>query len=109
MAALKLLGYTPLLNVNLYSGGRVTALKQADKNRYCVNMVYASPVKRGFVEIIDEIVPLYNVKVGFNVPEKIKRVYNGLSGKDYTFTQNDGICVFTVDELNCHESVVLEY
>ncbi len=109
LAALKLLGYKPLVNVNLYSGGRVTALKQADKNRYCVNMVYASPIKRGFVEIIDEILPIYNIKTELCVTEKIKRVYNPLTSKDYDFTLNDGVCSFTVDELNCHASIVLEY
>ena len=109
LAALKLLGYKPLLNVNLYSGGRVTALKQADKNRYCVNMVYASPVKRGFVEIIDEILPIYNIKTKLSVPEKINRVYDPITGKEYTFTQENGVCSFTVDELNCHKTVVLEY
>ena len=108
-AALKLLGYKPLLNVDLYSGGRVTALKQADKNRYCVNMVYASPVKRGFVEIIDEILPIYNIKTEIKVDEKIKRVYDPISGKDLPFTLSDGVCTFTVDELNCHKTVVLEY
>jgi hypothetical protein len=109
MAALELLGYKPLLNVDLYSNGRVTVLKQADKNRYCINMVYASPVKRGFVEIIDEILPIYNIKTELNVTENIKRVYNPLTGKEYPFTQKDGACSFTVDELNCHATVVLEY
>ena len=109
MAALKLLGYTPLLKADLYSNGRVTAIKQAEKQRYCVNMVYAAPAKRGFVEIIDEIVPLYNIKTEIKVDEDIKRVYDPLTGKDLAFTQSDGVCTFTVDELNCHKTAVLEY
>lgn len=109
IAALKLLGYTPTLKTSFGSGGRVTVLHQNDQSRYCVNMVYASPIKRGFVEIIDEILPVYNIKAELKVGEKIKRVYNPYSGNDIDFTQKDGICTFTAPELNCHTTVVLEY
>ncbi len=109
IAALELIGYKPTLQQNFGSGGRVTVLHQADKNRYCINMTYASPIKRGNVEIIDEITPIYNIKTTFNVQNKIKRVYNPYSGKEYAFEQKDGVCTFTVDELNCHTTAVLEY
>ena len=93
----------------LGSCGKCTMIEQTDKNRYCVNMVYAAPQKRGEATIIDEIVPIYNIGVSFKTDKDIKRVYLPLTGEELEFKMTEGVLNFTVPELECHTSVVIEY
>ena len=89
--------------------GRATMIKQEDKNRYCLNMTYASPVKRGKAEIIEDIPDVFGIKISLDVPEKIKRAYLGVTGEELNITEENGKQTVTVPKLNCHASVVFEY
>ena len=89
--------------------GRATMIKQEDKNRYCLNMTYASPIRRGAAEIIEDIVDIYNVKISLDVTEKIKSAYLGVTGEKLEITEENGKQVVTVPKFNCHASVVFEY
>ena len=93
----------------LGSQGRVTMIRQADKSRYCMNMTYAVPVKRGVAEIIEDVMPVYNVKVTLRVKEDIKRIYDGVSGEEITSERNGDEISFVVKELHCHKAIVMEY
>ena len=35
-------------------------------------MAFAAPVSRGYAEIVENIIDIYNVKIALNVPEKFK-------------------------------------
>ena len=93
----------------LGSQGRVTMIRQPDKSRYCLNMTYALPVRRGTAEIIEDIMPVYNVSVTLKLSEKVKRVWLGLSGEELAVEKVGDAVRFTVPEINCHTSVVIEY
>lgn len=93
----------------LGSQGRATMIKQANKNRYCLNMTYAAPVRRGCAEIIEDIPDIYNIKITLNVSEKIKKAYLGVTGEELTVTEENGKQTVIVPKLNCHASVVFEY
>ena len=89
--------------------GRCTMIDQPQNNRYCINMVYASPVMRGKAVVIEDIMPIYNIKVTVKTDKSIKKVYDGLSGEAYSFDFKDGKCEFVLPKLECHSSIVLEY
>ncbi len=91
------------------SQGRCSMIAQPQHNRYCINAMYASPLKHGAAEIIDDIMPVYNIEFTVNVPLKIKRVYLGLSGQELPFSLNGKTVSFTLPKLECHEAIVLEY
>ena len=91
------------------SQGRATMLKQEQFNRYCLNMTYASPVKRGIAEIIEDIIPIYNIPVCINVPEEIKRVFSAVDNTEIPFNKTENGIEFIVPKLECHNIVVLEY
>jgi len=93
----------------LGSQGRVTMIHQPDRSRYCLNMTYAIPVKRGLAEVIEDIMPVYNIKVNVKLKEHIKRVYIGISEEELKIEQNGNEISFTIPELNCHTTVVMEY
>ena len=107
----KLLGEKKTLRSNMPSGGVVTLMKQMLNNRYINHLLYASPVKRGNgIEIIEDMIPLYNIDAEIVISEKIKEVYDGKTKEKIEFTQSDdGIVKYRAKELNCHKLIVLEY
>lgn len=110
MYALSLLNYKTAFKVDgLGAQGRATMIKQDDQNRYCLNMTYASPVRRGCAEIIEDIADIYNIKITLDVPEKIKKAYLGVTGEGLEISNDNGKQAVTVSKLNCHASVVFEY
>ncbi len=107
---LSALGYSQPLTINgLGTSGRATMIKQPKLNRYCVNMVYAIPTRQGRAEVIEDINPIYNLKVEINVPEKIIKAYLPLSGEVLPIINENGKQSVVVKKLHCHETVVFEY
>ena len=84
-------------------------LKQTEKKRYCLNLAYASPVKRGCAEIIEDIVPIYDIPVKLRINEKAKRVYSAYDGEDIPFSNTEGTVSFNVPRLEGHKIIVIEY
>jgi len=109
MLALGLVYKPDLQMTGLGAQGRCTMIHQPDQKRYCINMVYASPVRRGRAEIIEDILPVYNIGVTLKLTQQVTEVYQGLTGESLPFTQEYGQLCFTVPELNCHTSIVVKY
>ena len=110
ISALKnLCGYKSLTTVNLGSCGRVTVIDQNNESRYCVNLTYAAPQKRGVAEIIDDILPLYNIPFALKTDKKVTRVYSPVTNEKIKFKQKDGVVSFVIPKIECHNTVVIEY
>ncbi len=107
--ALKLLSPTLAVEVSLGAQGRVHMIDQPDESRYCINMTYACPVRRGSSEVIEDILPIYNIDFTLRTDRRIKRVYLPLHGRELEFVQAGDTVTFTLDRLECHETVVAEY
>ena len=110
MAALvNILGYKPVLKTSFGSAGRVTMLRQAEKSRYSINLTYATPMTRGAAQIIDEILPVHDIKIEVEIPEKVKSVKMPLQNETLEFSSSDGKVSFTLPRLHCHETIIIEY
>lgn len=110
MAALvNILGYKPVLKTSFGSAGRVTMLRQAEKSRYSINLTYATPMTRGAAQIIDEILPVHDIKIEVEIPEKAKSVKIPLQNEALEFSSSDGKVSFTLPRLHCHETIIIEY
>ena len=110
MYALGLVYDSRTLNISgLGSCGRCTMIHQPQENRFCINMVYATPEKRGEATIIEDIMPVYNIGVKMQTEKEIRRVIEPLTGNELPFELCDGKVIFTVPKLDCHTSIVLEY
>lgn len=71
----RLLGDDRMLASNLPAQGVVTLMDQTCKNRYVCHLLYASPVKRGKnVEVIEDIIPLYDIELCLRLPRRVKQV-----------------------------------
>lgn len=105
-----LLGAEKTLIAALPAQGVTTLQQQAEQNRYVHHLLYAAPVKRGEdICVIEDIVPLYDVKASVALPQKIKRVYLAPQMEELPFAEKDGRICYTVPKLDCHQMVVLEY
>ena len=80
-------------------------------NRYINHLLYATPVLKGRVEVIEDIVPLKDVAVSLYLPASasIKRVYLAPSMEELPYEAGEhGEISYTVPYLENHQMVVLE-
>lgn len=107
--ALEMLYESPVKAEGLGAQGRCAVIHQPEENRYCFHMTYASPVKRGVAEVIEDILPVYNIACSLETDKKVQKVCLPLEGIELPFTQQGGKVSFTLPKLHCHGLVVLEY
>lgn len=103
----RLLDSAKTLKTNLPAQGIVTLMKQSD--RLICHLLYASPVKRGNgIEVIEDIVPIYNVELAIKTDKKINKVYLAPQKKDIDFTYDNGYISVKLAKIECHQMVVFE-
>ncbi len=107
--ALNLLREHPLVETEMPSMGRMNLLKQADQKRYVVHLLYASPIQRGSVRVVEDLVPLFNTPLTIDVEESIKKAYLIPSGKKLKLKKSGAKLKLLVPEFTCHTGIVLEY
>lgn len=86
--------------------GIVTATQLEGKK--IVHLLYAHTTKRGKdTEVIEDIVPLYDVKVSLRCekPEKVTLVPDG---EELSFDYSDGVLTFTVPKVEIHQMICIE-
>lgn len=103
----RLLDSAKTLKTNLPAQGIVTLMKQSD--RLICHLLYASPVKRGNgIEVIEDIVPIYNVELAIKTDKKINKVYLAPQKEYIDFTYENGYISAKLDKIECHQMVVFE-
>ncbi len=100
---------------NLPDRAVVTYTKQAKNSRYIAHLLFAHTTIRGIkTEVIEDIVPLYNITLAAALPSEPKRVYKAeyVDGKivktDIPFTYENGKAHLTVDKVDMHAMVVFD-
>jgi hypothetical protein len=105
---------------NLPTAARLSLMHQENEKRYVMHLLYAVPVKRGAdagargpgmqaVEIIEDLVPLYDIECSVRVPQKIEGVRLAPSGAEIEYSQDGERVNFTMPKLLCHQMVELTY
>ncbi|WP_168121727.1 alpha-amylase family protein [Paenibacillus sp. HB172176] len=98
------------LQTGLPAQGVVTLQEQKQEKRLVNHLLYASPVLRGKgVEVIEDIVPLSDVRVSVRTQHPVNNVYLAPQMTQLPFESKAGIISYTVPELECHQMVVLDY
>ena len=105
-------------STNLPSCGRISLLEQASEQRYVFHLLYAQPIKRGgqgdkSVEVIEDVLPVYEVECSLILKNRPCRVFLPLSGAALPFDiteekQGYGL-QFRVPKLDLHEIVLIDY
>ncbi|OHB47780.1 MAG: hypothetical protein A2Y10_13310 [Planctomycetes bacterium GWF2_41_51] len=122
--ALNLLLNESTVKINLPSIGRVTLMKQKEQSRYVLHLLYANTISRGgsmnlsggtvagkaiSVEVIDDLLPLYDLKVSLSIPEKIKSVICVPESSKLEFSQKADCVEFVLPKLQCHQMIEISY
>jgi len=106
---LKLIYKKPVLEVKMPSSARVSLLHQQAEKRFVAHLLYAPPLKRGSVHVIEDVVPLYAIPVTLNVSQTISSVYLVPGKRKLNFVKSPkGISVI-VPKMQMHTGVVFEY
>ncbi|MBR5279532.1 MAG: beta-galactosidase trimerization domain-containing protein [Clostridia bacterium] len=105
-----LLGEGKTLTVSLPALGVTTLMDQKGEHRLVHHLLYATPVKRGNgIEVIEDIVPVYNIDVVVRPDKEIQKVYLAPQMVEIPFAQKDGVVSYKVEKVDNHQMVVLEY
>jgi hypothetical protein len=99
----------PLLQAALPSCGRSAVTWQAAENRHLLHLLYAAPIKRGAVEVIEDIVPLHDIAVSFRASQQPRRVVLVPEDKDLPCRWENGLLSFTLPELVMAQIIAVEY
>ena len=59
--------------------------------------------------MIEDIVPIYNIDVTVRPGKSVKRIYLAPQMTEIPFMQKDGVVSYTVEKVDNHQMVVLEY
>jgi hypothetical protein len=98
------------LQTSLPAQGIVTLQEQKEEKRLVNHLLYASPVRRGEgIEVIEDIVPLYDVRASVRTASPVSRVYLAPQMTPLPFSYEDGTVTYTVPVLECHQMVVIDY
>lgn len=80
-----------------------------DKNSYYLNLLYANTIKRGSgVEVIEDIVPLYDIDISLNILNEIEKVILVPQNKEIKFIVQHGRIDFKIDKFDKHQLVLLK-
>ncbi len=113
----------PVWVEGLPSTGRVTLMRQADKNRDILHLLYACLINRGSelvpvlgetrpgkpVEVIEELMPIGPIQASVRTEAWVKSVKLVPAGTELPFEEKAGRVVFTVPQFTCHQMVELQY
>ena len=100
--------YTPKFEVQIPSAGRTRLTYQAHAQRYIFHVSYASPVQRGRVAAIEDIVPLVQVPVSIRMEKPVRSVALVPERQTIPFTWEKGILQFTIPRVECYQAVEIK-
>jgi hypothetical protein len=99
----------PMVTATLPSAGRLNLLHFPDQKQYVLHLLYGPPIQRGIARVIEDLVPLYNVKVSLDADVPVRNAYMVPGNRELQMDrQNSGLSV-TVPEFSCHTAIVFEY
>lgn len=108
--AIDLLYEHPILKVmNLPSCGRVSLLKQENNKRYIAHLLYSPALQRGDVMVLEDFVPISNVQLEIDVPEKVQKVYQIPGNKTIDWKISGNKIDIKVPTFTMHTGIVVEY
>jgi hypothetical protein len=96
----------PLVTVEAPSGTEVTVTRQP--GRTIVHVLHYIPERRGAVDVIEDIVPLFDVPLKLRLPRPPAAVYTAPDRTALPFTWADGYAAVRVPAVHGHAMIVWE-
>ena len=107
--ALSLLLPDKLVETNAPTTAHMVLNYQEPYNRHVLHILHYIPQRRcEEIDIVEDVIPLYDVDVKVKLPLKPEKVYCAPQGRQLDFEYADGYVRVVVPEVNGHEMVVFE-
>ena len=104
-----MLGDEMTVSVAMPDRAVMTYTRQEKEKRNILHLLYAHTTVRGQrTEVIEDTVPLYNVKCAVKKESRPSKVYLAPSGEKLDFNYSEGEISFMVPEVNIHQLVVID-
>lgn len=94
---------------NFYSCGRVRVRKSNNEPFYAIHLLYAPPVNRGNVCLLEDFPRVNGIEIKLKVKEKIKSIVDPVANESVAFAQNGEVVSLTVDNLQLHKLLIINY
>jgi hypothetical protein len=108
--ALEMLLPDPLVRHRGPSTLFVTLTGQPAHNRWIVHLLHYIPERRGVdFDIIEDVIPLYEVAVSVRVPQQVQSIVTAPQGAALDFAINGGRVEFVLPKLDGHQMVELNF
>lgn len=100
----------PLVKHDSFSTLNVALNEQPKENRYVLHLLHYIPERRGKdFDTIEDIIPVYDIKLELNLPKKVTSVKLVPTGKRLEFSQEGGKISFKLPKLLGHQMVEMSY
>ncbi|MBQ8183991.1 MAG: beta-galactosidase [Clostridia bacterium] len=97
------------VNADIPDRAVVTFTRQEEKKRHILHLLFAhTTVRSERTEVIEDTVPLYNVKCCVKTQEKPSKVILVPTCEEIDFSYAGGKVEFTVPEVNIHQMIAIE-
>lgn len=107
--SLKLLLKDKLVETDAPTTANINLNYQPERKRHVVHILHYIPERRTeTIDIIEDIIPLYNLTMKVVLPGKPSRVYTAPSGRALDFSWQNGCVKVVVPEVKGHEIIVFE-
>ncbi|MCY4537574.1 MAG: beta-galactosidase trimerization domain-containing protein [Chloroflexi bacterium] len=83
--------------------------EQPAESRAVLHLLHYIPVRRSKIDIIEDVIPVYNIPVSIRADKNIGSVKLAPSGEAVDFEQVNGRINFTVAEIKGHQMIELNY
>ncbi|QGQ95137.1 beta-galactosidase [Paenibacillus psychroresistens] len=108
--ALDILLPEPLLRHDGPSTIQAYINEQQAENRWVVHLLHYIPQRKAeFLEVIEDTIPIYDIKVTMNAPKQIKAIQLVPEGTELDFTIKSATVEFVVPCINGHQMVLIEF
>lgn len=103
-----------LVRTGLPSTGRASVLRQAEKGRDILHLLYAPLASRGRfkgrpIEVIEDIPVLHDIAVELRPDAEVAAVTLVPQGEALPYSLRDGLLCFRVPRLDCHQMVEIRH
>lgn len=101
--------YRPFVNLDLPSTGRINILHNKANSAFLLHILSSNPIQRGACSVIEDFITLFNTKISFNFPYKIKQVILEPGNKKLEVIKKRDNYSIIIPKINCHCLVVFKY
>ncbi len=92
------------------SGVITNLMEQKEKSRQILHILYYIPERKcRLLDIVEDVVPLYNLKIILRKEKRVRRIYLAPSMEELPFREEENTVEFTIPEIEGHQMCVIDF